>query len=108
MLPTGAIFTINPFLHPIRALALAVRRWTLREDVNSSTASGDFDAGAIPPQLQRFEKGELLPWKGISFRVGKVVGGDFPCVILVPVALTHGRKLQALRRFRDLKTKGTH
>jgi hypothetical protein len=96
------IWTINPFVHPLRALALSIRRWTLREDINSSTADGDFDAGAIPPQLQRYEPGELLPWKGLTFRVGKVVGGPQACIILVPVGLTHGSKLQTLRQYRAL------
>jgi hypothetical protein len=108
MLPTGPVFLINPLRHPLRALALAIRRWTLREDLHASRADGDWDAGAIPPQLQRFEKGEVLPWKGITFRVGKVVGGEFPCLILIPVGLTRGRKLHALRQLRDLTGKGVH
>lgn len=98
----GPIWRINPCRHPWQALAYSIRRWTLREDLHASTADGtDFQGGAIPPELQRYEKGELLPWKGLTFRVGKVVGGDFPCVILVPVGLTRGAKLRRMRVFRD-------
>ncbi len=99
----GAIYDINPFLHPIRALKLAVRRWSLREDIKQTDSrTGDFEGyDDIPLGLRHFEKGEVLPWKGVKFKVGKVVGGDCPCVILVPVGPTHGAKLQTMRTFRD-------
>lgn len=100
---SGHIWTINPFLHPLRALGLAIRRRTLRVEASQALPDGDFhDENAIPAALQRFERGELLPWKGLTFRVGKVVGGDFPCIILVPVGLTRGSKLQNMRRFRRI------
>lgn len=60
-----------------------------------------WDGGEIPPVLEPFHVGELLNWKGVEFRVGKVVGGDYPVLILVPVDLTHGAKLMNLRRVRD-------
>jgi len=105
-----AIYQNDALRHPLRALALAVRRWTLRGlrgrqlqyDANAThPLTGDFDGGALPPGLQQFTVGEVLPWKGTKFKVGKVVGGDFPCVILVPVGITHGLKLRALRHARD-------
>lgn len=101
-LPYGAIYNLSVFRHPIRALRMAVRRWTLREESKMTGADGDFEhPGAIPPELRHFEKGEVLPWKGVMFRVGKVVGGLFPCIILVPTGLTKGAKLTTMREFRD-------
>lgn len=92
------IYTNNALLHPLRALRIAFRRVFLNLDNKDPL----WDGGSIPPALQKFQTGELLPWKGVSFRVGKVIGGDFPMVILVPVDRTHGAKLQAMRNFRDL------
>lgn len=92
------IFINNAIEHPLRALVRGFRRILLNR------AMGDpmWDGGAIPPALAGFTVGESLPWKGVSFKVGKIVGGDFPCVILVPAGRTRGAKLQALRNFRDL------
>jgi hypothetical protein len=36
----------------------------------------------------------------LTFRVGKVIGGPFPCIILVPTGLTKGTKLRTMRQFR--------
>jgi hypothetical protein len=101
---TSEIYRDNALRHPFRSLARAVRRWTLRNDHNAThPLTGDFDAdGSLPPNLQHFQTGEVLPWKGVRFRVGKVVGGDFPCIILVPAGITHGTKLRTLKNFRDL------
>jgi hypothetical protein len=92
------IFRNNAILHPLRALTIAVRRLLLNR------AHGDplWDGGAIPPALEKFTVGENLPWKGVMFKVGKIVGGDFPMVILVPVDRTRGAKLTVMRNFRDL------
>jgi hypothetical protein len=92
------IFLNNALLHPLRALTIAMRKVLMNRDM----ADPLWDGGALPPQLERFTPGEALPWKGVQFKVGKVVGGDFPCVILVPVGLTKGAKLQAMRNFRDV------
>lgn len=92
------IFINNGLLHPVRALRIALRRLLVNRDHNDPL----WDGGAIPEPLQRFTVGEVLPWKGLRFKVGKVVGGDFPCVILVPVGATHGAKLRKLRQFRDV------
>ena len=108
----SSVYLDNPILHPLRTLGRKIRAWAAREirrsqlqrDANAShPITGDFDGGDIPPVLQKFQTGEFLPWKGVRFRVGKVVGGDFPCVILVPAGVTHGRKLQILREYRDIK-----
>lgn len=91
------------FFHPIRALKIAIRRRLIAWDKNAShPVTGDFDVdGDLPVALRQFERGELLPWKGVNFRVGKVVGGDFPAIILVPTTPTHGAKLRTMRNFRD-------
>jgi hypothetical protein len=92
------IFINNALRHPLRALNLACRRLLVNKDYGDPL----WDGGAIPAALQQFSVGEALPWKGTMFKVGKVVGGDFPCVILVPVDRTKGAKLNAMRNFRDL------
>lgn len=105
-----AIYTLSVWRHPIRAVSLWLRRTTLaglrraqlRDDAaQTSPTTGDFDGGVIAGPLQQFTVGESLPWKGVRFKVGKVVGGPLPCVILVPVDVTHGRKLQTMRAFRQ-------
>jgi len=73
-----------------------VRRWTLRQDARDPRVPTD-----LPLALQRVQVGECLPWKGTTFKVGKVIGGDFPCIILVPNGLTRGAKLRGLRNARD-------
>lgn len=102
------VYTDNAILHPIRALRRALRRWSLTLDKNATNpASGDFaHDGSLPVNLQHFQVGEVLPWKGVRFKVGKIIGGDFPCVILVPAGVTHGTKLRTLRNFRDLQRGG--
>lgn len=96
-------FENNAFLHPFRALKLAIRRWSLRADVKATDPkTGDFDVpGEIPEYLQAFRQGEFLPWKGVNFRVAKVCGGAVPCLILVAQDATRGKKLSGLRNFRD-------
>lgn len=92
------IFINNALRHPLRAIALAGRRLFVNRDLNDPL----WDGGVIHPMLQPFAEGECLPWKGVLFKVGKVVGGDFPCIILVPVDRSKGAKLNAMRNFRDL------
>lgn len=93
-----SIFQNNALLHPVRALKIRLRRWLQSEDAGADPL---WTGGEIPAYLEPFQVGEVLPWKGVSFRVGKVIGGDFPMVILVPADRTRGRKLRALRTFRD-------
>lgn len=92
-----SVYTNNVLLHPLRALKIALRRLLVNRDANDPLWNG----GEVPPFLEPFGVGELLPWKGVSFKVGKVVGGDFPMVILVPVDRTHGEKLRTIRQYRD-------
>lgn len=92
------IWTNNAIIHPVRALKMALRRWLQSEDAGVDPM---WTGGEIPPYLEPFAVGESLPWKGLRFKVGKIVGGDFPCVILVPVDHTHGKKLRRLRGLRD-------
>lgn len=108
--PTGPIYQVSFWRHPFRLTGLAIRRWTLkrlrawqvRDDKNQThPISGDFDGGDIPHELRHFTKGELLPFKGVFFRVGKVVGGPMPAIILVPVGHTKGTKLRTMRAFRE-------
>lgn len=89
--------TNNAILHPWRALKLAVRRWQMSADLRNPDVPGD-----LPPAFERFAVGETLPWKGTSFKVGKIIGGDFPMIILVPTGMTRGAKIQGLRNMRDL------
>lgn len=104
------IYQLNALRHPFRAIGLALRRFTLRglrsmqlkDDRNATNpATGDFDGGAIPPEFAHFQVGEVLPWKGHRFKVGKVVGGELPCIILVSAGPTRGTKLRTLKNFRD-------
>lgn len=92
------IFINNAIEHPLRALTRFFRRVLTNRDMGDPM----WDGGEIPAALKPFATGESLPWKGVMFKVGKVVGGDFPCVILVPADRTRGAKLQQMRRFRDL------
>lgn len=94
------IWTNNALLHPIRAIKMRLRRWLQSEDAGADPL---WTGGEIPKYLEPFQVGESLPWKGVQFRVGKVVGGDFPMVILVPVDRTHGHKLRTLRTYRDIQ-----
>jgi hypothetical protein len=87
---------LNVFAHPIRALQLAVRRWTLaNDDLKAQRAQ------PVPDVFRDFRRGELLPFKGVHLRVAEIVGGAFPAIILVPLGPTRGAKLRALRRTRD-------
>jgi hypothetical protein len=88
----------NALLHPIRAIKIVFRRWLINRD----NADPLWGGGDIPPALQPFQVGENLPWKGVNFKVGKVVGGAVPCIILLPVDKTRGAKLQGMRNFRDM------
>ena len=105
------VYELSFWRHPVRVTNLAVRAAVLRglralylrDDHNAThPISGDFESGEVPKGLQQFEVGEALPWKGVWFKVGKVVGGDLPCVILVPTNITKGTKLRTLRTFRDV------
>jgi hypothetical protein len=91
-------FTNNVFLHPIRAVKILLRQALQNQDAGDPL----WDGGKIPPALEPFTVGEFLPWKGTSFKVGKIIGGDFPMLILVPVDRTHGAKLKVMRTFRDI------
>src|SRR5262252_4390244 len=84
------------FLHPIRAVKIALRRWTLAADARDPRLPDD-----VPPALRQFTVGESFPWKGTRFRVGKIIGGDLPCLIILPCGPTHGEKLRGLRRARE-------
>lgn len=95
-------FDINPLRHPILALAVVLRRIVLHLDQRATNPkTGDFDAPTdLPPALERFQQGELLPWKGVNFRVAKIAGGATPAIVLVPTTPTHGAKLRVMRNFR--------
>lgn len=92
-------FNNNPFLHPIRGMKLAFRRWLIRGDVRAAALEKPED---LPPPLQPFQVGETLPWKGQRFKVAKIVGDPIPMIMLVPVGLTKGAKLRGLRNVRDI------
>lgn len=92
------IFSNNALLHPI----LGMKLWLRRQLTNLDQRDPHWDGGTVPPALERFAVGEILPWKGVQFRVGKIIGGDFPMVIIYPAGATHGAKLQRLRGLRDV------
>lgn len=105
------VYEVVWWRRPLMFTALSVRGFVLRslramhvrhDHAATNPVTGDFDAGDVPEQLRHFAPGEVLPWKGVSFKVGKVCGGEFPCIILVPTSITHGAKLRTMRRFRDL------
>ena len=80
----------------IKYLKSFIRQWIRDSDVaNPMLPSAE---GSI---LENFEVGELVPLKGVMFRVGRVVGGDVPVLLLSPTGPTHGAKLQTLRDYRD-------
>lgn len=83
-------------MNPIRAIRLLLRRWTLASDLRNPSVPSD-----LPTYLRQFTVGEVLPWKGVTFRVGKVIAGEVPMVILTAAAPTRGRRLRALRDMRD-------
>ena len=88
----------NVLLHPIRAVKIALRRWLIRKDATEAALERE----QLPPVLEQFQRGETFPLKGVSFRVARLVGGDFPAMIVIPVGVTRGAKLKALRTFRDM------
>lgn len=81
----------------ITALKRVIRRWVMTADMRNPSLPDD-----LPPGLERFTVGESFPLKGSWFKVGKVVGGEFPVIILVPTGMTRGAKLQGLRNMRDI------
>jgi hypothetical protein len=97
-----SIYENNALLHPWTAFKLALRRRLVRFVQQHDEGWPDLPSKNLPPMLEQFEVGEVLPWKGVKFKVGKVVGPPFPCVILVPTDLSHGHKLKTMRVFRDV------
>lgn len=104
MTENRGIYINDALRHPIRAFKIAVRRWlkgmaaeihTVKMDEHGEIAEND-----IPEYLQQFAEKELIPIKGVKFRVGKVVGGDFPCLMLVPTGLTDRRKIDTIKHYR--------
>jgi hypothetical protein len=94
-----AAFSNNAFLHPIRAVKLALRRWLIQRDANAALLAKE---EVLPPALQTFQTGESVPLKGHWFKVLKIHGEPIPAIILVPVGLTKGAKLRGLRNMRDV------
>jgi hypothetical protein len=80
-------------IHPLRAL----RRWLLQRDANNPSLPS-----AEQSALMHFTVGESFPIKGVWLKVGKVVGGDVPMLILVPSGRTRGARLRTLRALRDI------
>jgi hypothetical protein len=83
-------------MNPFRWLRLVLRRWLIQRD-HDNPALPD----KIPPSLAPFQVGEKIPVKGTWLTVAKVIGGDVPCMIVVPSGVTRGAKLAALRDIRD-------
>lgn len=94
-----AAFSNNAFLHPLRALKLALRRWLIQRDANAALLAKE---EVLPPALQPFQVGENVPLKGQWFKVLKIHGEPIPALIIVPVGRTKGAKLRGLRHMRDV------
>jgi hypothetical protein len=80
----------------IHWLKAAIRRWTLDGDILHPHLP---KADAV---LGDFQVGELVPLKGIMFRVGRIAGGEYPVLLLSPIGKTKGAKLKAMREYRDV------
>lgn len=104
MTENRGIYINDALAHPWRALKIAVRRWLkgMADEIHvvKVDQDGEIAETDIPTYLRQFQEKELIPIKGVQFRVGKVVGGDFPAIILVPTGLTQKRKLDTVRLFR--------
>lgn len=93
--------------YPIFAVKALVKALFLRlaGEISLSPRASDEEWASrqerVPPALQQFERGELLKWKGVEFRVFKVVGDPTPGIIIVPTAITHGKKVKTYRQVRQ-------
>lgn len=97
--------------YPVFACKALLRRFflSLAHDI-PLTRRGSDEAWAardeaLPSYLSQFTRGELLKWKGVEFRVLKVVGDPSPGLILVPTASTHGQRIAAFRAIRREQVK---
>jgi hypothetical protein len=57
----------------------------------------------LPPYLLQFQHGEFLKWKGVEFRVLKVVGNPSPAIIIVATGATHGKIVEKFRETRRIQ-----
>lgn len=104
------IYINDGIRHPWRAFKIAAKRWLLgmagEIQIAKAGSDGELAEDDIPTFLKQFQSAEIIPLKGVTFKVGKVVGGDFPALILVPTGITENRKLTVVRRFRaELKAR---
>lgn len=90
--------------YPWFYVSAIIRRTLLRlaHDFPLSKRASDDDWIArdepnIPPHLSQYQPNEILKWKGVEFRVLKVIGDPMPSIILVPASSTHGKRVAALR-----------
>jgi hypothetical protein len=68
-------------------------RWRVHHDLYE-------DKPEHHPALRSFQKGELLPWKGTTWRVADIRERPIPALILVPSGETLASKFQHLREIR--------
>jgi hypothetical protein len=97
---------LPPWRYPFFQLKALARAFFLRlagEISLTKTATDEAWVARVedlPPALRQFQRGELLPWKGVEFRVLKVVGNPSPAIILVPTKVTHGKIVNTYRAVR--------
>jgi hypothetical protein len=102
---------LPPWRYPIFQLKALARAFFLRlaREIPLTKAASDDDwitrTEDLPPALMQFQRGELLKWKGIEFRVLKVVGNPSPALILVPTRVTHGKIVNTYRAVRREQVK---
>jgi len=103
---------LPPWRYPLFRLRALIRRalLSLAHDTPLTARASDEAWVArtedLPPYLVQFQHGELLKWKGVEFRVLKVVGNPSPAIIIVATGATHGKlvsKVRELRRFQKVE-----
>lgn len=77
----------------IRWLRVWIRRWRVRHDLYT-------DQPERHPALSQVTVGELLPFKGINWRVAAVREQPIAALVLVPISETRASKVQHLRHLR--------
>lgn len=100
---------LPPWRYPLFRLRALVRRALLRLAHDTPLTKRATDeawvarAEDVPPYLAQFQHGELLKWKGVEFRVLKVVGNPSPALIIVATNATHGKLVQKIRETRRIQ-----
>lgn len=87
------LLPLLPFALAWRTARVYIRRWRIRYDFTKHTPEEH-------PGLKKFSDGELLPLKGIEFRVVARYTDPAPVLILEPRRSTRNAMLNRLRTLR--------